>query len=549
MVAPSLRTARSVAVAASFALCSSFAVSASPGVLPATSQPATGVPSDIRAVFEKARYKSGVWGLRVLDGDKVILDLNSDRQLYIGSVRKVFSIGQLLNAVGPGHTYDTPVYRTGAIDRSGVLRGNLIVVASGDLTMGGRTNPDGSIAVSDWDHNEADALGNAVLTKPNPLAGYIRLARAVRAAGIKRVAGNVIIDDRLFKPFFFRKQFDVRPIFVNDDVVDASIVPGGSTGSLAKISTRPDSAALQVVNRLRVGAPNSKDTLKIDPTLPQCIGSPNCITAIAGSLPSNYKPPLTGTPTLVQTVRIVQPSNYARTVFIEQLRAAGVAVTAASVAQNPVALLPAKGSYRSANRVAELTGMRYGQDAKFILKISYNIGADTSLVLLGVKNGADSMDSALAYERKDLAAHWGIASSRYHFVDGSGGGETTATNSAVTQMLQELAKSPASAAFLEALPILAVDGTLGFVTDFKSDPTLAGAAGNVRAKTGTFVGPSKTGTMELKGQAFGGYITTKSGRHLTYALVVNNIPISNVLEVTNVFQDEGTISAMLWRDY
>ncbi len=432
---------------------------------------------------------------------------------------------------------------------TGVLHGNLVVVASGDLTMGGRTNPDGTIAVSDWDHNEADGLGNAILTKPNPLAGYAMLARAVRDAGIKRVTGNVVIDDRLFAPFFFRDQFYVRPIFVNDDVVDVSIVPGGATGSRANVTTRPISAALRAINNLRVGAANTKDSLKIDPELPACIGKPGCASTISGALPSDYIPPLTGRPTLVQTVRIVQPANYARTIFIESLRAAGVTLSAPTVAPNPVALLPPKGSYRAADRVAELAGMRYGQDAKFILKISYNIGADTSLVLLGVKNGADSMDSALAFERKDLASKWGIASNQYHFVDGSGGGETTATNAAVTKMLQELAKSPASQAFVDALPVLSVDGSLAFVKDFQSDPSLAGAAGNVRAKTGTYVGASPTGTMELKAQAYGGYITTKRGHRLTFQLVVNNIPIKNILDLTGVFQDEGTIAAMLWRDY
>ena len=167
------------------------------------------VPSDIRAVLDKPRYKGGVWALRVLDNGKVLLDLNGRRQLYIGSVRKVFSVGQLLNAVGPDHTYDTPVYRAGTLDARGTLHGNLILVASGDLTMGGRTNPDGSIAVSNWDHNEADSLGNAVLTKPDPLAGFLRLARAVKAANINRVTGNVVVDDRLFRPFLFRGQFSV----------------------------------------------------------------------------------------------------------------------------------------------------------------------------------------------------------------------------------------------------------------------------------------------------------------------------------------------------
>jgi D-alanyl-D-alanine carboxypeptidase len=327
--------------------------------------------------------------------------------------------------------------------------------------MGGRTNPDGAIAVSNWDHNEADSLGNAIVTKPNPLAGYDTLARAVKAAGIKRVAGNVVIDDRLFAPYFFRGQFYVRPIFVNDDVVDVSIVAGGTSGSRANVTTRPLSAALRVINQLRVGAPKTKDSLKIDPELPACIGRPACSSTISGALPSDYQPPLTGMPTLVQTVRIVQPANYARTVFIEALRASGVTVAAPAVQQNPVALLPPKGTYRAANKVAELAGLPYGQDAKLVLKISYNIGADTSLMLLGVKNHAASMDAALAFERENLRARWGIPSNQYHFVDGSGGGETTATNIAVTSMLGELAKSPGSRAFVNALPILGVDGSLG----------------------------------------------------------------------------------------
>ena len=509
---------------------------------------ATAVPPDIRAVFDKPIYQHATWGLRVLDGSKVLIDQNSTRPLFIGSVRKVFSVGQLLNAVGGTHRYNTPVYRTGSVDQ-GVLHGNLIVVASGDLTMGGRTNPDGSIAVSNWDHNEADSLGSAILTSPDPLAGYRTLARAIRAAGITRVAGNVVIDDRLFQPFFFRDQFNVRPIFVNDDVVDLSIRPGGAPGARANVTSRPVSAALKIDNELSVGAPKSTDTLKITPALPACIGSPGCTSTIAGSLPSDFVPPLTGKPTLVQTVRIVQPSNYARTVLVELLAAAGVKVDAPAVQANPVSLLPAKNSYKEANKVAQLTGMPYADDAKFVLKISYNIGADTSLVLFGLTQGVNSMDAALRAERQDLSAKYGIASSQYHFIDGSGGGDTTATNVAVTRMLDELAKSPASKAFLAALPVLGVDGSLAFVKSFQSDPTLAGAAGNVRAKTGTYVGASGSGGMALKGQAFGGYITTKRGRHLTYQLVVNNVPIKAIDDITTVFQDEGTISAILWRDY
>ncbi len=506
------------------------------------------VPSDIRTIFAKPVYKNATWSLRVLDGSKVLIDYHSDKKLFIGSVRKVFSVGQLLDAIGADHRYNTPVYRTGSV-QGGVLRGNLIIVASGDLTMGGRTNPDGTIAVSDWDHNEADSLGNAILTEPNPLAGYERLARAVKAAGISRVAGDVIVDDRLFKPFNFRDQFDVRPIFVNDDAVDLTITPGGRVGAKTSVAHRPVSAALAIDNRLRNGAPKSENTLKVEPQYPACIGTQGCSTAIAGSLPVDFPPPLTGGKTLVQTVRITQPSNYARTVFMESLRKAGVAVSAPAVEQNPVNLLPPNGAYRQANQVAMLRGMTYAQDAKLILKISYNIGADTSIVLFGVTRGVNSMPAALTAERQNLATRFGIPAADYHFVDGSGGGDTTATSRAVTQMLQKLQRRPAFPTLYADLPILAVDGSLASVKDFEKNSTLAGAAGQIRAKTGTYVAASASGAPVLKGQAFGGYITTKRGKHLVYQLVVNNVPIASIAGVIGVFQDEGTISAMLWRDY
>jgi D-alanyl-D-alanine carboxypeptidase len=506
----------------------------------------SGVPADIRAIMNKAPYKNSLWGLRVVEGNKVLIDLNSSHQFLIGSVRKVFTVGELLAAVGAGHTYDTPVYHDGTI-AGGVLKGNLYVVASGDLTMGGRTNADGSIAISDWDHNEAESLGNAVLTKPNPLAGYAKLAQAIKAAGIDRVTGNVVIDDRLFVPFRFRSDFDVKPIFVNDDLVDLSINPT-SPGHLASVTSRPVTAALSVANRLMTGPRSSMDSLVIDPIVPACIGAPNCRSTIRGSLPVNFAYPLTGKDVLVQTVRITEPSTYARTVLIEELAAAGVTVSAAPVAPNPANLLPPRGSYKAADKVAQLAGLPYSDDAKLVNKISYNIGADTSLLLWGLTRHVDSLSAALDVERANLAGHYGIASSRYHFVDGSGGGDTTATNDAVTRMLVELAAGPVSKPFADSLPVLAVDGSLAFVTSFESDPTLAGAAGQVRAKTGTYVTGSSAGLL-LKGQALGGYVTTKSGKHLSFELVVNDVPVKDIESITKIFQDQGTISAMLWRDY
>ncbi len=506
------------------------------------------VPRDIRAIFNKPMYKGSTWALRVLTSDgKVLVDYNSQQQLFIGSVRKVFTVGQLLNAIGPDHTYDTPVYRVGTVDRAGVLHGNLVVVASGDLTVGGRTNPDGTIALSGFDHNEADSLGNAVLTAPDPLAGYAELAKQVAAAGIKKIDGDVVIDDRLFQAFDFHGEFNVTPIFVNDDVVDLTINPGATAGSAASVKWRPESAALAVDSKLMTAAAASPDTLKLDPEFPKCIGTPNCTASVTGSLPADYKPPLTNQLPLVQTFRIVNPTNYARTVFIEKLQAAGVTVSAPAVRANAAQSLPARDSYAADTEVAKLKGMPYSQDARFILKVSYNIGADTSLVLFGLTQGVDNMKDALAVEKQNLVSNYAIPADQFNFVDGSGGGVTTATSFAVTRMLAAISRQKYFETFLDALPSLGVDGSLGFVKDFEKDPALAGAEAKVHAKTGTFAAGSASGIM-IKGQAFGGYIDARSGERLIYQLVVNNVPVTQIEQVMQIFQDEGTISAILWRD-
>ncbi|MGI8770797.1 MAG: D-alanyl-D-alanine carboxypeptidase/D-alanyl-D-alanine-endopeptidase [Acidobacteriaceae bacterium] len=508
------------------------------------------VPADIRKIFDKPAYKNAIWGLRVLDleSGRELIDLQPHHQFFIGSVRKVFTIGELLNEVGPQHRYDTPVYRVGDVDKEGVLHGDLVLVASGDLTMGGRTKPDGTIAFTNYDHNESDSLGNSELTAPNPLAGYIALARQVAAAKIKKITGDVIIDDRLFQPFFFRGEFNVRPIFVNDDVVDLTINPTRA-GERASVEYRPHSEALEVDNDLVTSRAKSDYTLKLDPDppLPTCIGRPDCTVAIAGNLPVDFAPPLTNKFPLIQTFRIVQPSNYARTVFIEQLKAAGVKVEAPLVAENPTSLLPDKDDYTRRTRVAELKGMPYSEDAKLVLKVSYNIGADTSLLLFGLTKGVDNLPAALKAEKRDLACNYGIDDSEYFFVDGSGGGPTTATNGAVTHMLRDMSTRRVFPQFFSALPNLGIDGSLASFTDFESDPTLAGAKGSVHAKPGSYVAGSASGLL-VKGQAYGGYITAKSGRRLVYQLVVNEVPVADVNGLIQIFQDQATISAMLWRD-
>jgi D-alanyl-D-alanine carboxypeptidase len=245
---------------------------------------------------------------------------------------------------------------------------------------------------------------------------------------------------------------------------------------------------------------------------------------------------------------MADPAAYARTVLIEALTDEGVVVDAPVVAENPTGILPPKNSYTPDTILAEYESVPLSEYGKFVLKVSYNIGADTSLLLWGLPNGSDNMNDTLDIERENLINNVGIPGDEFLFFDGSGGSNTVASNKAVIQMLEYISKQPFYPDYLQLLPILAVDGSLAFVTDFESDPTLAGAKGNVYAKTGTKIQGTEEGFL-LDGQALGGYITTKSGKTLMFHLAVNNVNLGfEVLNVQQVFQDQGTITAIIWRD-
>src|SRR5204862_6614786 len=120
---------------------------------------------------------------------------------------------------------------------------DLVVIASGDLTMGGRLKPDGSIDYVTIDHADAGSVPGASLTPEDPMAGLDDLARQVRSQGISHIQGDVIIDDRLFKPD--SGLVAQTPIIINDNVIDVLTTPT-QPGQPATLDWRPQTTANHV---------------------------------------------------------------------------------------------------------------------------------------------------------------------------------------------------------------------------------------------------------------------------------------------------------------
>jgi len=98
------------------------------------------------------------------------------------------------------------------------------------------------------------------------------------------------------------------------------------------------------------------------------------------------------------------------------------------------------------------------------------------------------------------------------------------------------------AEFYRGLPILGVDGTLWNIQ------THSPAAGKVHAKTGTDDQPdllNRKVTVSAKGLA--GYVTSRHGRHIAFAVYVNNVDVKDDAAVTAVAgQTMGELAAMAY---
>jgi D-alanyl-D-alanine carboxypeptidase/D-alanyl-D-alanine-endopeptidase (penicillin-binding protein 4) len=464
----------------------------------------------ISEVINGPNYRQASWGILVVDektGETVYAH-NADQLRVPASVTKVFSVAAALAVLGADFRFETPLYRRGDL-LDGLLRGDLILLASGDLTLGGRTDAKGQLAFRDHDHIYSSATStNTQLTDTDPLAGLKALARQARAAGIRQVAGDVLIDDRLFDRIQSTGSGPtaVSPIVVNDNVVDLVITPGAKVGDPATVRMRPETEYVRMDALVKTAQEGTTPRIEV-----KALGGERF--TVRGTIPLKSPP-------LVRIYGIEDPAAYARALLIEVLRREGVAV-AASVLQAPKAELPERDSYGKLQRVGLFTSPPFSEVAKVTLKVSHNLYASTLPMLIAAKHGKRTLADGLRLQRQFLA-EMGVAVDTISFGGGAGGaGADQVTARATVQLLRALAQRPDWRAFEAALPVLGVDGTLADVVGPKSP-----ARGRVFAKTGTYFWHDMLNQRSLlTSKALAGVMTTARGRRLTFAMFVNNVPL------------------------
>jgi D-alanyl-D-alanine carboxypeptidase/D-alanyl-D-alanine-endopeptidase (penicillin-binding protein 4) len=484
-----------------------------------SAQSAEKLKPEIRAVIDEARFQHAHWGLLVADrasGD-VLYEFEADKLFPPASTTKLYSVSAALDALGSDFRFETPVFRRGSVTTSGALEGDLILVASGDLTMGGRTTAGGEIEYTKADHTYANPSGNAVLTSGNPLAGLDALAKQVAKAGIRRVRGQVVVDARAFAPASATGSgpSQLTPIMVNDNLIDFTITPTAK-GSPAKVDWRPKSAALEVDAQIDTIEPGGKTAIECRPVSESRL-------IVRGRIAADRKPFI-----LVQ--EIFDAARWARALFIEALARAGVEVSASIFDANPESLLPKAGDNSGLVRVAMLKSPPFAENARLILKVSHNLHASTLPLLIALHRGKRQLDDGMRLER-EFFKRAGLDADSISFGGGAGGSPADFTTPRMTiALLRYAAKRPDFPAFERALPILGVDGTLADDVT-KQSP----AHGKVRAKTGTLLWENALNDHFLvTSKALAGYLTAKSGRQLVFSFVVTNVQVEKAADAKTV---------------
>lgn len=500
-------------------------------LLCAQAQNAQPLDAKIDAIINRPEFRHALFGIEFysLTDDKVLYALNADKLFVPGSVTKIVTEGTALQILGADYRFHTRVYRTGLLASGGVVTGDLVLLASGDPNLSNRVRSDDTLAFQNEDHSYGQ-IEKAKLVGGDPLQVIRDLAKQFAAKGIRKINGRVLVDVSLFPegPREGGSGVVISPVSVNDNIIDVIIEPGKTLGSPTSLQTLPATKYATFQNEVTTAAKDSTAEIEFVPTknadgtlVVKVVGT---IAAGEGARPFPFTVP--------------QPSKFAEVVFIEALRQAGVEVASGPSSQMPDWKALAA-SYTSENQVAEHVSPPLKEDVKVTLKVSQNLHAAMMPFLFGAllrNEHADSLSAGFKQVR-DFLQRMNLNPGAAAQSDGAGG-NSRFTPDFVVKFLTYMTKQKEFRSFYDAFPILGRDGSLAYT--LHDSP----AAGKLHAKTGTHVGGDLQNEQILvNGKGLAGYLDTKNGKQIVFAIFVNNVPVADLKAVFKIGDTLAEIAA------
>jgi PBP4 family serine-type D-alanyl-D-alanine carboxypeptidase len=479
---------------------------------PAGAQTTDSLAARIDRVMSRPEFRHANFGIEFysLDTGKVVYALNADKMFVPASTTKLLTEGTLLAKLGADYRFHTCIYRTGPLDSNGRLKGDLVLVASGDPNLSNRIQPDGTLAFVDEDHSY-----NGPALSGDPLTVIKQLAKDVAGKGVRRIEGRVLVDASLVPDGAREGGTNVvmSSIMVNDNVIDMVVTPGAKAGDAATITTSPQTSYVKFSGQVLTSPSSGKTSVDTSDAIANADGTTGVL--ITGTIPA-------GSPAQTLAVGVLSPTNFAQTVLREALTATGISIKPPKKADAPMFPTYLK-FYVPDNLLAEHTSLPLSEEVKVTLKVSQNLHAGMGPYLLGAlvaKNAHDLRQAGFGIEQQFLEDAR-LDMSGISQGDGEGGDWADLFSpDFMVQYLKYWITRPEYPTFFKALPILGRDGTLAKIQ--VSNP----AAGHVFAKTGTFGSEDRVnGKVMLNGKGLAGYVITAKGEKLAFAAYVNHVSL------------------------
>jgi D-alanyl-D-alanine carboxypeptidase/D-alanyl-D-alanine-endopeptidase (penicillin-binding protein 4) len=414
-----------------------------------------------------------------LDKDSLIAAVNSEKTLMCASIAKLFSTFSALEILGANHRSQTNIYTDGTIDSNGALRGDLIIRGGGDVTLGSKY------------FNEQDLE-----------YGFMSLwMDQLKTLGILSIEGDIIADGSDFGYAGAPDGWDwsdmgnyygagASGINFYDNTVKYYFDTPSNGKKVEFKRTFPEDPKLKFSHTIKsanirndqsylYGAPYSQDRFGI------------------GSLPSNRTE-------FVVKGSMHDPEYLLAKEFSNFLKNSNFKVSGASL------------GYRQLNRPKivydslQLLHVHKGESILDIIKLtnekSINLFAEGMLNLVGFEqNSFGSTKSGIRAIYKNFEGK--IDLSGMDLKDGSGLSRKNAISACnFVNLLSYIHRSPLNDTFRGSLAVAGESGTLKNICRSQA------ASGRMFAKSGTL--------SNVK--AYAGFVNTISGKHLAFAIIVNN---------------------------
>jgi D-alanyl-D-alanine carboxypeptidase/D-alanyl-D-alanine-endopeptidase (penicillin-binding protein 4) len=459
------------------AACASGAAAPSP---PAPAPAGPPIAAALEAVFNDTMFAGAFWGVDVRSQatGEILYQRNPGKMLVPASNMKIVTGAAALEELGPDYRYRTADAATGPI-AGGELRGDLVVVGSGDPTISAQFGGD-------------------------PRAVFRAWADSLRARGVTRITGRVVGDDNAFDdvPLGAGWSWDdvndyysaeISALELNEGIVGVRVRPGASPGAPAMVTLDPPTAYVPVRSTVTTGAPGSAPRVDAvrEPLGPGIV--------VSGQLAAD-------TTAVTTEVAVRNNTAYFATVLRETLAAAGIAVRGEAVDMDSLPAAPARTDTLFVHRSPPMPEILAA-----VMKPSQNQIGELLLKTLGRElRGAGTARAGIAVV-DSLARTWGLPARRLSQADGSGLSRyNLVAPEFLIALLRHMERSPNRDVFVASLPVAGVDGTLA--SRMRGTPL----QGNVRAKTGTVSNV----------RALSGYMTTAAGEPIVFSIIVNHHTLS-----------------------